>query len=94
MLCVRLCCAANCSQWVITSCRGDGAALALEESAELFMPAPSHTSGLRWTTGSGKRLLKCESGTRLCPREEQKGAIKAASCFARDTGYSAVSALR
>ena len=78
----------------MTSCSGDGSLLGLEASAELFMPAPSQTGGLRRTKGSGRRLLNCESGTRLCPRDKQKGAIKAASCCASEAGYSAVSELR
>ena len=78
----------------MTSCRGDGSLCGFEASAELFMPAPSHTGGLRCTIGSGRRLLNCESGARLCPKLEQKGAIRAASCFAKEGGYSAVSELR
>ena len=50
--------------------------------------------GLRWATGSGSKLLKLARGTLLCPRDEQKGAMRAASCFASDAGYSAVSELR
>ena len=54
------------------------------------MPAPSQTGGRRCTKGSGSRLLKLESGTRLCPKEEQKGAISAAICLARGAGYFAI----
>ena len=64
-----------------------------EWSAELRMPAPSQTGGLRCTIGSGRRLAKSLMLWRLTPLRKQKGAINAVSCVARLDGYSAVGEL-
>ena len=50
--------------------------------------------GLRCTFEGGKGLLNCDSQTPLCPREEQNGAMRAASSCASEAGYSAVRELR